>query len=165
MPTCLVVLPACSSDHLRRLLPPPPHSPPRSDHIVLEDLEQFLDEKDAKQAMDYLDDDANGQVNVQECCAAIARMFVDRKNLAASLKDARTIVGKVGGGSVLSGWIVGGWCGVWGHLTQQKERCSPFGCRCCALMQVCLRAPHVPQAPHRAPSPSPAPPWLNSWRR
>lgn len=31
----------------------------------------------------------------QECCAAIAKVFVDRRNLAASLKDARTIVGKL----------------------------------------------------------------------
>jgi len=32
---------------------------------------------------------------LQECCTAIAKMFVDRRNLAASLKDARTIVGKL----------------------------------------------------------------------
>lgn len=42
-----------------------------------------------------LDDDGNGQVTVQECCAACARVFIDRRNLAASLKDARTIVGKL----------------------------------------------------------------------
>ncbi|KAL4448058.1 hypothetical protein ABPG75_005277 [Micractinium tetrahymenae] len=65
------------------------------EHIVLEDLEQFLDEKDAKAAMDMLDSDGNGQVNVQECCAAIAKVFVERRNLAASLKDAKTIVGKL----------------------------------------------------------------------
>jgi hypothetical protein len=59
---------------------------------VLEDLEQFLSEKDAKSGMDMLDADGNGRVNVQECCAAIARVFLDRKNLAASLKDAKSIV-------------------------------------------------------------------------
>ncbi|EFN57637.1 hypothetical protein CHLNCDRAFT_57189 [Chlorella variabilis] len=63
------------------------------DYIVLDDLEQFLSEKDAKAGMDMLDEDDNGQVNVQECCGAITRVFVDRRNLAASLKDARTIVG------------------------------------------------------------------------
>lgn len=31
----------------------------------------------------------------QECCAAIAKVFVERRNLAASLKDAKTIVGKL----------------------------------------------------------------------
>ncbi len=33
--------------------------------IILEDLEQFLSEKDAKAGMDMLDEDDNGQVNVQ----------------------------------------------------------------------------------------------------
>lgn len=42
-------------------LPPPACR----EYIVLEDLEQFLDEKDAKAAMDMLDADGNGQVNVQ----------------------------------------------------------------------------------------------------
>ena len=31
----------------------------------------------------------------QECCAAVTRMFVDRRNLAATLKDTRSIVGKL----------------------------------------------------------------------
>ena len=124
---------------------PPRHprcsSPFNRDHVTLEDLEGFTTEKDAKAAMDMLDGDGNGMVNVQvrpaalsqrdrrlaasrgvsgvchvhhaatsltttgtsaplllppqECCAAIATMFVERSNLAASLKDARTIVGKL----------------------------------------------------------------------
>lgn len=65
------------------------------DVVVLDDLEAFLGERDAKFAMDMLDEDRNGVVAVQECCAAVARLFVDRRNLAASLKDARTIVGKL----------------------------------------------------------------------
>lgn len=70
------------------------HTRTRSrEYIVLEDLEEFLSEKDAKSGMDMLDADGNGRVNVQECCAAIARVFLDRKNLAASLKDAKSIVG------------------------------------------------------------------------
>ncbi|KAI3438435.1 hypothetical protein D9Q98_000866 [Chlorella vulgaris] len=63
------------------------------DTIILEDLEEFLSEKDARAAMDMLDEDDNKHVNVQECCTAVARVFLERRNLAASLKDARTIVG------------------------------------------------------------------------
>ncbi len=32
---------------------------------------------------------------LQDCCAAVVKIFRDRENLAASLKDTKTVVGKL----------------------------------------------------------------------
>jgi hypothetical protein len=45
---------------------------------------------------------------------AIAKVFVDRRNLAASLKDARSIVGKLESViGIMLHIIMGGWLGGW----------------------------------------------------
>ena len=138
----------------------------RRQHIVLEDLEDFLSEPQAAAAWEMLDEDKDGQVNVQvhgwaggwvdrpgqagcegscsaadlnllsactlacphpllapacrlacppqECCVAIAKVFVDRRNLAASLKDARSIVGKLESViGIMLHIIMGGWLRRW----------------------------------------------------
>lgn len=40
-------------------------------------------------------DSATPPLTPQECCSAITKVFVDRRNLAATLKDTRSIVGKL----------------------------------------------------------------------
>ena len=56
---------------------------------------------------------------LQQCFVAIAKVFVDRRNLAASLKDARSIVGKLESvigimlHIIMGGWWLGGWLAGW----------------------------------------------------
>ncbi|KDD76404.1 hypothetical protein H632_c237p0 [Helicosporidium sp. ATCC 50920] len=65
------------------------------EELTLDDLERFMRPKDARAAFAMLDADGNGRVSCAEVSAAVASVFRDRENLAASLADARSVVGSL----------------------------------------------------------------------
>ena len=60
--------------------------------IVREDLNDFfLDDEEKDLAFTMLDMSGDGQVDLRECIQAVDAVFVDRHNLAATLKDGKAI--------------------------------------------------------------------------
>jgi len=60
--------------------------------IVREDLNDFfLDDDEKELAFTMLDMSGDGQVDLRECIEAVDAVFVDRHNLAATLKDGKAI--------------------------------------------------------------------------
>lgn len=59
--------------------------------ISKEDLEEFIPTDDVDDAYDMLDDDGDGKVTVEDCVSAVQTIYQERSNLAASLKDTRSI--------------------------------------------------------------------------
>ena len=60
--------------------------------IIKEDLEDFfLDVEEKDLAFSMLDISGDGQVDLRECIQAVDAVFVDRRNLAATLKDGKNI--------------------------------------------------------------------------
>lgn len=64
-------------------------------YILPEDLEHFLSEKKAKQAFDMLDINSDGRVGLHDIRDAVIKIYRDRKNLAATLKDTKSVVGRL----------------------------------------------------------------------
>lgn len=62
-----------------------------SDGIIKDDLFGYLSPKDIDLAFSMLDIDGDGSVNLKECIAAVNTIFLERKNLANTLKDSRNI--------------------------------------------------------------------------
>ena len=59
--------------------------------ITLADVEDFLPHEDALAAYEMLDYNSDGLVGVDDCVSAVDTIFQERRNLAASLKDTRSI--------------------------------------------------------------------------
>lgn len=59
--------------------------------IEQSDLLPFLPEDEVPEAFEMLDADRDGHVTVDECVIAIQNIFQDRRNLATSLQDTRSI--------------------------------------------------------------------------
>ena len=76
----------------------------------------------------------------------IAKVFVDRRNLAASLKDARSIVGKLESvigimlHIIMGGWWLGGWVGGWvgGYLQVVSRSGRGHACTYELKRSLCL---------------------------
>ncbi|KAL3160440.1 hypothetical protein ABBQ32_010760 [Trebouxia sp. C0010 RCD-2024] len=64
-------------------------------YILPEDLEHFLEPEKAQQAFDILDVDGDGQVTLHNIRDAVVSIYQERKHLAFTLKDTKTIVGKL----------------------------------------------------------------------
>ncbi|KAK9815600.1 hypothetical protein WJX72_006571 [[Myrmecia] bisecta] len=64
-------------------------------YIMPEDLEHFLPPKKAQQAFEMLDIDGDGQVSLHDIRDAVIQIYQERKNLAFTLKDTKTVVGKL----------------------------------------------------------------------
>ncbi|KAL0029403.1 hypothetical protein WJX77_004930 [Trebouxia sp. C0004] len=64
-------------------------------YILPEDLEHFLEPGKAQQAFDILDVDGDGQVTLHNIRDAVVNVYQERKHLAFTLKDTKTIVGKL----------------------------------------------------------------------
>ncbi|KAL0039998.1 hypothetical protein WJX79_001782 [Trebouxia sp. C0005] len=64
-------------------------------YILPEDLEHFLEPEKAQQAFDILDVDGDGQVTLHNIRDAVVTIYQERKHLAFTLKDTKTIVGKL----------------------------------------------------------------------
>ncbi|KAA6420817.1 MAG: small conductance mechanosensitive ion channel family [Trebouxia sp. A1-2] len=64
-------------------------------HVLLEDVEYFLDKTKAKECFDMLDLDRDGKISLQDMRDAVVSVYENRKNLALTLKDTRTVVGKL----------------------------------------------------------------------
>jgi hypothetical protein len=67
----------------------------RSKHIEQGDLQVFLPEEQAKDCMEAFDCDADGHISAEDMREAVLQIYDNRKNLAATLKDTKTIVGKL----------------------------------------------------------------------
>jgi small-conductance mechanosensitive channel len=63
--------------------------------ISKEDLEEFIPQDDVDDAYDMLDDDGDGIVTSTDCVSAVQTIYQERLNLAASLKDTRSIAGSL----------------------------------------------------------------------
>lgn len=64
-------------------------------HIVDADLAAFVPARDVRLAAELLDADGDGVITSQDVCAAILQVFRERQNLAASLTDTKSVVGKL----------------------------------------------------------------------
>jgi hypothetical protein len=60
--------------------------------IAPSDLEPFLPADQAREAFAMLDDDGDGAATVGDCEAAVLKILRQRRHLAASLQDTRSIV-------------------------------------------------------------------------
>ncbi|KAK9844135.1 hypothetical protein WJX81_005562 [Elliptochloris bilobata] len=65
------------------------------DYITREDLDFFLEGEATVRAMRVLDTDGDGRISLGEMRDAVIVIYRERKNLAFTLKDTRTVVGKV----------------------------------------------------------------------
>ncbi|KAK9845183.1 hypothetical protein WJX84_001954 [Apatococcus fuscideae] len=63
--------------------------------ILQEDIEHFLPPDAAKLCFDSLDMDGDGKVSLHDMREAVLKIYQNRKHLALTLKDTRTIVGKL----------------------------------------------------------------------
>jgi hypothetical protein len=63
--------------------------------LVPADLEPLLPVADIPGAFAMLDDDGDGAATAADCEAAVLKIMLERRNLAASLEDARSIVAAV----------------------------------------------------------------------
>ena len=63
--------------------------------MCLEDLEQLLPKEKAAQALKVLDVDGDGKVSLHDMRDAVIQIYNERKNLAFTLKDTWTVVGKL----------------------------------------------------------------------
>ncbi|KAK9902061.1 hypothetical protein WJX75_002988 [Coccomyxa subellipsoidea] len=66
-----------------------------STFVELEDLQAFLPEEQARDALDAFDCDADGHISSDDMREAVLQIYDNRKNLSATLKDTKTIVGKL----------------------------------------------------------------------
>jgi len=64
-------------------------------YIVREDLEHFLPARKAAKAFALLDTDNDGKVTLHNTRDAVIQVYKERKDLAATLKDTRTVVGRL----------------------------------------------------------------------
>ncbi|KAK9823582.1 hypothetical protein WJX72_003976 [[Myrmecia] bisecta] len=64
-------------------------------YIVFEDLVYFLPAEKAAQALKVLDVDGDGKISLPDIRDAVIQIYKERKNLAFTLKDTRTVVGKL----------------------------------------------------------------------
>lgn len=72
------------------------HTPPlHSNHILPTDLEHFLPPEQIKEAFSMLDIDGDGKVTLYNIRDAVIAVYRQRTNLSATLRDTKTIVGKV----------------------------------------------------------------------
>ena len=65
------------------------------DHVCLTDLEQLLPKEKAARALKVLDVDGDGKVSLHDMRDAVIQIYNERKNLAFTLKDTWTVVGKL----------------------------------------------------------------------
>ncbi len=65
------------------------------DHVCLDDLEQLLPKERAAKALKVLDVDGDGKVSLHDMRDAVIQIYNERKNLAFTLKDTWTVVGKL----------------------------------------------------------------------
>ncbi|BDA50989.1 Mechanosensitive ion channel protein 4 [Coccomyxa sp. Obi] len=66
-----------------------------STFVELEDLQVFLPEEQARDCLDAFDCDADGHISSEDMKEAVIQIYDNRKNLSATLKDTKTIVGKL----------------------------------------------------------------------
>ncbi|KAH7617551.1 putative Mechanosensitive ion channel protein 10 [Nannochloris sp. 'desiccata'] len=66
-----------------------------SSAMVLDDVADFLPQAEAEQAFAMLDRNGNGSVSLSECIAAVVEIFEARCDLALSLSDTKTVIGKL----------------------------------------------------------------------
>lgn len=64
-------------------------------HIIMEDLEAFLSPDQAQEAFSMLDNNGDGKLVLADIRDAVIKIYKERRNLALSLKDAKTVVGKL----------------------------------------------------------------------
>lgn len=64
-------------------------------HIIMEDLEAFLSPEKAQEAFDMLDNNGDGKLVLADIRDAVIKIYKERRNLALSLKDTKTVVGKL----------------------------------------------------------------------
>lgn len=64
-------------------------------YIIKEDLEHFLSAKKAARAFEMLDVDHDGKVTLHNTRDAVIQVYQERKNLAATLKDTKTVIGRL----------------------------------------------------------------------
>ena len=60
-------------------------------HIKKENLEAFLHPSEIDEAFDMLDVDRDNQISIHDCVQAVRSIYQERKNLALTLRDARSI--------------------------------------------------------------------------
>ena len=63
--------------------------------ILQDDIEHFLPPEAAKLCFESLDMDGDGKVSLHDMREAVLKIYQNRKHLALTLKDTRTIVGKL----------------------------------------------------------------------
>ena len=63
--------------------------------MTLEDVADFLPPGEAEPAFAMLDRNGNGSVTLSECITAVVEIFEARCDLALSLKDTKTVIGKL----------------------------------------------------------------------
>ena len=61
----------------------------------MNDLEQLLPKEKAAKALKVLDVDGDGKVSLHDMRDAVIQIYNERKNLAFTLKDTWTVVGKL----------------------------------------------------------------------
>lgn len=64
-------------------------------YLMPEDVADFLPPGEAEEAFAMLDRNGNGTVTLSECIAAVIEIFEARCDLALSLKDTKTVIGKL----------------------------------------------------------------------
>lgn len=64
-------------------------------YLIADDVADFLPEEDVEPAFSMLDHNSNGQVSLQECIAAVLSIYEMRCDLAMSLKDTKSVIGKL----------------------------------------------------------------------
>lgn len=65
-----------------------------SSAIIIEDIKDFIPiEDEATAAFSMLDADGDGSISFKDCITSISKLFEDRANLAATLRDVRSVVG------------------------------------------------------------------------
>lgn len=95
--------------------------------ILQEDIEHFLPPDAAKLCFESLDIDGDGKVSLHDMREAVLKIYQNRKHLALTLKDTRTIVGKL---ERLVGSIIHF---VWIFIYLSIWNVSCAACLCCCL--------------------------------
>lgn len=100
--------------------------------ILQEDIEHFLPPDAAKLCFESLDIDGDGKVSLHDMREAVLKIYQNRKHLALTLKDTRTIVGKL---ERLVGSII--------HFVWIFIYLSIWNVSCAACLYSCLWRPRL----------------------
>eukprot|EP00887_Chlorella_sp_A99_P004910 scaffold4.g4910.t1 len=69
----------------------------RRQHLLLMDLHAFLPPDQAAEAFRFLDRNGDGAVSLHELKLAVAQIYQERKHLALTLRDAKTVISRLEG--------------------------------------------------------------------